>query len=279
MRIVSFILFILLALISCQEDKQTSSSINTIEKEAIKPIGKTEITYTDKPDFDSILEKAKVKGSILFFDENEGTYYSNDYDWAKKEFIPASTFKIPNSLIALELGIIENDSVLLKWDGTERSIQAWNQDLIFRKAFHYSCVPAYQEIARKVGVEKMKSMVQKFDYGSMDINDENLDLFWLEGQSKISQFEQIQFLKRYFHSELPISKRTDKIAKRMMTTKYKGYPLLAKTGRSMEGVSWYVGYIIKNNKPIYFATNLEDIGSFNPNQRKMVTMKAFDSLF
>ena len=279
MRIVSLFLLILVALVSCKEDKQVNDSMNAIEKESIKPIDKTEITYSKKPEFNTILEKAKVKGSILFFDENTGTYYSNNFEWAKKEFIPASTFKIPNSLIALELGVVENDSVLLKWDGTERSIQAWNQDLIFRKAFHYSCVPAYQEIARKVGVEQMRSMIQKFDYGSMDITDGNLDMFWLEGQSRISQFEQIQFLKRYFHSELPISKRTDKIAKRMMTTKYKGYPLLAKTGRSMEGVSWYVGYIIKNNKPIYFATNLEDIGSFNSNQRKMVTMKAFDSLF
>lgn len=279
MKIVSLFLLALVVLFSCKEDKQTSKPTIANDKKITKPKIKSEITYLEQTEFNSILEKASVKGSILFFDENEGTYYSNDFEWAKKGFIPASTFKIPNSLIALELGIVENDSVLLKWDGTERSIQAWNQDLIFRKAFHYSCVPAYQEIARKVGVEQMRSMVQKFDYGSMDITNENLDLFWLDGQSKITQFEQIKFLRKYYHGELPISDRTEEIAKRMMTTKYKGLPLLAKTGRSMDGVSWYVGYIIKNSKAIYFATNLMDIGSFKPNQRKMVTMKAFDSIF
>ena len=69
--------------------------------------------------------------------------------------LPASTFKIPNSIIALETGLIEDDSTLIKWDGDERRLPAWEQDLVFRDAFHYSCVPCYQEIARKIGEKRM----------------------------------------------------------------------------------------------------------------------------
>jgi len=276
---MNLILLVLIALFSCKDEKQHTTPIIEHKNKTTSPLTKREVSYHSAPEFNDILKSAKVKGSILFYDENTNSYFSNDFEWAKKGFIPASTYKIPNSIIALELGIVENDSVLFKWDGVERSFDEWNQDLIFRKAFHYSCVPIYQDITRKVGLQKMRSMVQKFDYGNMDITNESLDQFWLSGNSKITQFEQIEFLRKYHHGELPISKRTEKIAKRMMTTKYKSYPLLAKSGRSMDGVSWYVGYIIKNNDLIYFATNITDIASFSPNQRKMVTIKAFDSLF
>ena len=229
--------------------------------------------------FAKILEDANVEGAILIYDWKARTFYSNDFKRSETGFIPASTFKIPNSLIALETGVIANDSTLIEWDGQERSISNWNQDLIFKEAFHYSCVPCYQAIAREVGTEKMKSWLAKFDYGEMVFDTSNVDLFWLEGDSKISQLEQIEFLMKFYHSQLPISKRTESIAKRMMQVeKNETYSLLAKTGRSVSNVSWYVGYLEKGNNVYFFATNMSAKGSYNSDARKETTMTAFKEL-
>ena len=117
--------------------------------------------------FQNIIDTANVEGAILIYDLSTDTFYSNDFEWIKKGRLPASTFKIANSIIALESGIVENDSTLFKWDGTNRSMDIWEQDLLFKEAFHLSCVPCYQEIARKIGVEKMSHYLDQLAYGSM----------------------------------------------------------------------------------------------------------------
>ena len=94
-----------------------------------------------KPEFQSILDSADIQGAILIFDSEANEYYSNDFTWSEKGQLPASTFKIPNSMIALETGVVKNDSTLFKWDGAQRAFKIWEQDLLFRDAFKYSCVP------------------------------------------------------------------------------------------------------------------------------------------
>lgn len=105
-------------------------------------------------DFESIFKKSGFVGSFLLYDLRENTYTAYNYERCLKGFIPASTFKIPNSLIALETGIVQDESTTLKWDGIEREIKNWNQDLCFQNALKYSCVPCYQAIARQVGAKK-----------------------------------------------------------------------------------------------------------------------------
>ena len=109
-----------------------------------------------KSEFQSIVDSSNVKGSILIYDLQKDLFYSNNFDWAKIGRLPASTFKIPNSIIALETKVVENDSTLFKWNGEKRAYKIWEQDLIFRNAFQYSCVPCYQEIANKIGEKRMK---------------------------------------------------------------------------------------------------------------------------
>lgn len=119
----------------------------------------------------------------------------------KTEKLPASTFKIPNSIIAVELGIIENDTTILKWNGEQRKMDIWEKDLSFKDAFRISCVPCYQEIARKIGTIKMKEYLEKFEYKNMIFDSLTIDNFWLEGNSKnISKttnrlFKEILFFK------------------------------------------------------------------------------------
>ena len=74
-----------------------------------------------------------VEGSILIYDLNSEQIYQHNRDRNATAFLPASTFKILNSLISLETGVIPDEIAILTWDGVQRSIPAWNRDLIIRR--------------------------------------------------------------------------------------------------------------------------------------------------
>lgn len=237
-------------------------------------------------EFGEILDSLKIKGSVLILDFQKDIYYSNDFIWAKAGHLPASTFKIPNSIIALETGVVKSDSVVFKWNGEKRSQKAWEQDLTFKKAFQVSCVPCYQEIARKIGLKRMKSYLKKLDYNTMVFNENTLDNFWLEGESKISQIQQIDFLKKLYFSELSISKRTETIMKDIMEIENTDqYILRGKTGWGFNNKidnGWIVGYIEKDKKVYFFATNIEPGENFDMDNfrtaRINLTKEAFRKL-
>jgi beta-lactamase class D len=119
--------------------------------------------------------------------------------------LPASTFKIPNSIIALETGVVEDpDKDVFKWDGVTRSIEAWNKDHTLRSAIAASAVPVYQEIARRIGQERMQKYVDLLDYGNRDIGG-GIDQFWLTGNLRIDPIQQIDFVDRLRRGVLPVS--------------------------------------------------------------------------
>lgn len=267
-------ILLLILLFSCSEEPQPV--IETQER--------SDRTEAVQKELNKIIVNAGVKGSILIWDDNK--YYSNDFEWAKKGRLPASTFKIPNSIIALDLGIIENDSTIIEWDGEPRSRKVWEQDLTFNEAFHYSCVPCYQDIARKIGVQRMKNYLNKMSYVEMKFDSTNLDMFWLEGQSEITQYQQISFLRTFNEQRLPISKRTHTIMRRMMIIEEnEEYTLRGKTGWSVANDvdnCWFVGFVETKQGFYYFSTNIEpmehtDLDSL-PSLRKTITMEALKSI-
>lgn len=249
------LLGLLLATFACtpkknqDQESQDTTANQALSQEVLDPILK------------KIIEAAPVKGTILMYDFKQKRYYSNDFAWAKQGQLPASTYKIPNSLIALETGIMANDSVLIKWDGKKKYLKVWEQDMIFRQAFHLSCVPCYQAIARKVGVKRMRTLIDQLKFGQMVFDSTTIDQFWLRGKSRVTPFEQVDFLTRFSESKLPISPRTEKIMKRMMIRKQTpDYTLRGKTGLSNENGQyngWFVGYVETKENTYFFATNLE----------------------
>ncbi|MEW7280950.1 class D beta-lactamase [Aquimarina sp. 2201CG1-2-11] len=266
----------LILFISCSGKKTKS-------EENVKKASKQEVIV---PALQTIIDSAGVKGAILLYDLKDDQFYSNNFQWSNKGNLPASTFKITNSMIALETGAVKNDSTLFKWNGEKRRLKNWEQDLVFKDAFHYSCVPCYQEVARKIGAKRMTEYLKKLEYGNMEVDSTNIDVFWLEGESQISQFQQIDFLKRLYLSKLPISKRTETIIKRMIVIEDTiNYKLSGKTGWSIRNGNnngWFVGYVETKNKTYFFASNVEPKEQFNmdmfPMIRKDVTIKALKQM-
>jgi|GEM_PF-5467902 len=122
-----YYLIITLFFFSCLENENNSSTQTEKARTEKTNIENQVITL----EFQSIIDSANVEGSILVYDLQKDVYHSNDFDWASKGNLPASTFKIPNSVIALETGVVENDSTLFKWDGEKRESQNESQEQIF----------------------------------------------------------------------------------------------------------------------------------------------------
>ncbi|MDR1976085.1 MAG: class D beta-lactamase [Campylobacteraceae bacterium] len=206
-----------------------------------------------------VFDKFKIDGSFLIYNQNKNIYMGYNLERCKIHFRPASTFKIPNTLIAFESGIATPETVF-KWNGEKRSFSSWEKDMTIVEAFKASAVPVYQEIARRIGAEKMKYYTQLFNYGNMDINSENIDKFWLEGNSTITQYQQIYFLQKLYNLELPIKEEYMKQVKAMMQYEVgKNYIISGKTGwanSQKESIAWFVGYVETNDNVYFFATNV-----------------------
>lgn len=219
-----------------------------------------------KSTFDSILRVYDLKGTMLVLDPQQRIYYSNDFDWAKRSFLPASTFKIPNAIIALETGLLTDAETILKWDGQERDFETWEQDMSFKEAFRASCVPCFQEIAREIGEDRMKSYLNKLSYGQIKIQND-VDSFWLVGDSRISPFEQIDFLSRFYSKKLPILTSTRDQMLRILEIERDGdHRFSGKSGWSYKDENnngWFVGFLEKGGKIYYFALNIEPMDAKN----------------
>lgn len=213
--------------------------------------------------WDSLLFAHDVSGAILILDSVNQTFYGNDSVYSSQGYLPASTFKIPNSLTGLAAGAVKDEHSVFFWDGEDRFMSSWEEDLTLGQAFKRSCLPCYQEMARDIGFQKMKKWTDTLGYGQMDVTEENYDRFWVDSKSIISPFEQIAFLQRIFKGDLPHTQEHIEILKKIMILEKKpNFILRAKTGWSIqEGFNrgWFVGRLEKGSEVYYFATHLEPV--------------------
>lgn len=211
-------------------------------------------------DFKKYYKEFNVEGSFILYDQQKDKYIVYNPDQVKEPFTPASTFKICNSLIGLETGVIQDENFVLPWDSVVRKHAEWNTDQDLKTAFKNSTVWYYQELARRVGGEQMKSWLDKAKYGNADTSG-GIDKFWLSGGLRISPEQQIDFLRRLHDNQLPFSKRSVDIVKNIMIARDTlGYVVRAKTGWGSEqerDIGWYVGYLETKGNVYYFANCIQ----------------------
>ncbi len=211
-------------------------------------------------------DSAGVEGCFGFFDngENSFTIY-NLSRYRDSAYTPASTFKIVNSLIGLQTGIITDENMVIKWDGIKRWNEDWNKDLTMKEAFAVSAVPWYQELARRIGRDTMKRWIDSLGYGNRDISGP-IDSFWLNNHLKIKPDEELGLVKKLYFDQLPFFKRTQDIVQSVMLREQNSnYKLFYKTGTgSLENgreLGWIVGWIEENRHPYFFVLNIESTQS------------------
>lgn len=213
-----------------------------------------------KNDFKKIYDQYNVEGSFVLYDQRNDKYIFYNTSQFQMQFTPASTFKICNSLIGLETGVIKDENFVIPWDSVTRWVSAWNKDQDLKTAFKNSTVWYYQELARRVGGERMKYWLDKINYGTTDTSG-GIDKFWLTGGLRITPGQQIDFLRRLHNNKLPFSQRSMDIVKNIMIVKDTlGYVVRAKTGWGEQddtNIGWYVGYLEKENNVYYFANCIQ----------------------
>ncbi len=257
---------------ACSIDSSPQQFLNVAKPEPL--------SITDSQ-FQQIYDTYNVEGAFLLYDFQNDQYISYNEERVDATFLPASTFKIINSLIALETGILKDENEVISWDGIMRKYTRWNQDQTLRSAMKYSTVWFYQALARRIGPDRMSYWVDTVGYGNTDISGK-IDQFWLTGSLRITARQQIAFLKQLYKNELPFSRRNMKIVRSILIRQQtEEYILRGKTGlvvNSEPNIGWYVGYLETNNNVYFFANNIDIHNSKDRSARENITLKVFREL-
>jgi beta-lactamase class D len=221
-------------------------------------------------------------GTCVFVDCASGDILRSNPVSASVRLTPCSTFKIWNTLIGVECGAISSpDQPFYTWDGEERSIAEWNKDQTLKEAFRVSCVPAFQELARKIGPVNMEKWLDTIAYGSRDISS-GIDDFWLPRAGKksiqISPEEQALLLRKLLTGSLPFSEKAIGLLKQVMLVKEtKNGKFYGKTGsgtvsdaKEKQDIGWFVGFIESSDQTYTFACVLKGRGMMGKNAREVV---------
>jgi beta-lactamase class D len=213
-----------------------------------------------KPEWQKYFDARNARGTFVLFEPANDRYLVFNEARARQRFLPASTFKIPNALIGLEVGSIRDQREVFPWDGKPKPRRAWERDQTLDTGMRDSVVWMFQEIARRTGKARMKEWVAKLEYGNADIGG-GVDNFWLQGSMRISAMEQVEFLRKLREGRLPVTQRSSRLARNALvferTPAYTIYAKTGTTGTVKEPVSWWVGWIEQAGTPTaYFAMNI-----------------------
>nr|WP_289846781.1 penicillin-binding transpeptidase domain-containing protein [Colwellia sp. E2M01] len=246
----------------------------------------------------------KVTQASSYSEKNEVLLIVNDKR-ARYRFSPFSTFKIPNSLIALDSELIANAKQKLFYDKEKYPTESWwpstwlLSDYNLASAFKFSIVPIYRQIANEIGQETMQSYITNFAYGNTDISS-GIDDFWLNGSLQISAIEQVEFLQKLNHAQIGVSQQSINTLKEIMLTESTdSYLFYAKTGTgtintipvedaseitqanntentkhtSTAKLGWYVGFVENAEGVHYFAFNFTRDSYENMNTERINIVK------
>lgn len=209
-----------------------------------------------------------IPATFVFLDVNRDIQLVHNRDRAVTRFSPCSTYKIPNTLIALDTGVMKNAESKIPWDKKKYPKQPfwddlktqfglnWETDHTLESAFQNSCVWCYTEIAEQIGLARMQKYISRFNYGNMDI-DSGAQPFWLDSSLQISAVEQVSFLKRFVQNDLGLSEPAVQNARRVFKREQKNdATLYAKTG-SGNNIGWFVGFVEAGTNQYIFAFNMD----------------------
>lgn len=211
----------------------------------------------ERGDWSRFFTEQSAQGTIVVTDARRGidTTFVHDAKRAGRRLSPASTFKIPHSLFALDAGVLRDEFQQIPWDGIKRSNEAWNTDQDLRSAMRNSTVWVYERFAKQIGMARETAYLRKINYGNALAT--GSAPFWVDGDLAISAHEQISFLRALFRNELPFRVDHQRLVKDVMINEAgKDWILRAKTGWSGT-IGWWVGWVEWPTGPVFFALNID----------------------
>jgi beta-lactamase class D len=224
---------------------------------------------TERPDLKRIFDVSGVNGGIIVYDLHKDISYIYNPVRVRTGYLPASTFKILNSLIALEVGVVKDtkqqllkgNSEILLFEGKPLLPDECNNSITMQIAFSKSCIQIYQAIAREIGIDRYKKFIGEINYGNANVESASAESFWLSGNFNITAEQQVKFLKEFYLDKLPFSKKTTHQVKELMLIEQtQSYTLRGKTGYSYAAtprIGWFVGWLEHGDDAYIFAMNID----------------------
>lgn len=213
-----------------------------------------------RDDLISVFDEHGVTGAFVLYDVAAGRLTLVNRKRAETRFVPASTFKVANSLIALETGAVKDENEVVPYGGKPQPFKQWERDMPMREAIAMSNVPVYQELARRIGLDNYNSWLARLNYGNGDPG-EIVDRFWLDGPLEISAVEQAKFLAALAEGKLEASARAQEIVRDILRLESgDGGSLYGKTGWQFSRdpqLGWWVGWVERQDKIFSFALNID----------------------
>jgi len=216
--------------------------------------------------------------SVVIYDLKTKQYFYYNDSMVNLPFTPASTFKIPNTLIGLESKILKDSTTKLNLGSLD--------DPTLKFAFQHSIVPYYQELAKQIGEKNMQSYLKRFHYGNALATPE-LTTFWLKGDLRISAMEQIEFLNKIETRQLGLRSETYETLMGIFEERREGnVRLYGKTGWGVQDgqdIGWFVGFAKNQSDRYLFASVMtspeEAYGKFDFGTKRIsLTYAAFQQL-
>jgi beta-lactamase class D len=219
------------------------------------------VDWEESANIEKIFINSGIKGTFVLYDITARKLIGYDKNRAEKRFVPASTFKIPNTIIGLSVGAVKSIDEIIPYRGNPNPfIKAWAKNMGLREAIVLSNVPIYQELARRIGLERMRDGIERLDYGNKQIGS-TVDTFWLTGPLKISAIEQTLFVAKLAQGTLPFPQELQRSVREItLLDSGTNWELHGKTGWENapdKGVGWWVGWVQKNGQIYAFALNID----------------------
>lgn len=230
----------------------------------------------------ALFRQAGVEGTFVLLDERSGDLRGHNQHRAQQRFSPASTFKIANALIGLSMGAVRSVDEVITYTGDANPfMREWLEPMGLRGAMKVSNVPLYQELARRIGLQRMGEAIVRLGYGNQQIGSD-VTTFWLRGPLAISAMEQTRFLSRLAHQTLPFPAQAQRqVAEITRVDSGPGWSLHAKTGWQNApgaGVGWWVGWVQKGDQITPFALNIAMAGAADASKREQLGRSSLQAL-
>ena len=215
---------------------------------------------TERDDLRSVFQSQGVTGTFALYDAQSDELTAVDAKRAATRYVPASTFKIANSLIALETGVVKDENEVIPYGGKPQPFKAWEKDMSMREAITASNAAIYQELARRIGLGRYHHWLNLVHYGNRQTG-KSLETFWLDGPLEISAVEQARFVARLALNKLSISDRSQTIVRDILRLEQNdGRTLYGKTGwrfSSTPQLGWWTGWVEHGGKVTTFSLNID----------------------
>jgi beta-lactamase class D len=157
------------------------------------PINSSFAEQKEMPELAEFFLQQNAVGTFALYDPAYDRLILVNAVRAAERMFPASTFKIANSLVALETKVVDDENEIIPYGGKPQIFKIWEHDMSLRDGIKISNVPIFQELAGRIGFAGYEKWLELLNYGNGQVG-QNIETFWLRGPLKISAIEQVRFL-------------------------------------------------------------------------------------